>query len=91
MNAAKKAPVWREVMHCYLAPKMEEHFARWCGFTLRVRGPRGGSVYKWHVESIEQRTGAHINRGHGTCVERDLAQHRAEHHAERLHEERQPS
>ena len=58
---------------------------RVCGFTLCVRGPRGGSRFAWRIERVEPSTQNHVEIAHGTCVERDLAQHAAEHRARALH------
>lgn len=69
----------------------EEYVGRKHGYTLRVRGPRGGSVYKWTIERVEPGTQAHLACAHGTSVTRDMAQHVAERRAEHLHEQRQPS
>ena len=75
---------WREKKWVY-PHHYEEHVGRVCGLTLCVRGPRGGHTYKWTIERVETGTQAHIEIAHGVCVERDLAQHAAEHRARAIH------
>lgn len=72
---------WREKKWVY-PHHYEEHVGRVCGFTLGVRGPRGGHVYKWTVGRVE--AGSRVQHAHGTCVERDLAQHAAEYRAREI-------
>lgn len=67
---------WREVMHPYPAHH-EEYVARLGGYTLRVSGPRGGSVWRWTVDNGG--AGGHRQTiESGTSVDRHLAQHYAE-------------
>lgn len=67
---------WRAVKHVY-PTHYEEHVGRLCGYTLRVRGPRGGQAYRWTVDN----GGAGGHRRileTGTSVELSLAKHYAE-------------
>lgn len=71
---------WREV-DTYNAPKMEEHMARRAGFTLRVRGPRGGSSWRWTIDRVV--AGQRETVKTGVCVEWSVAMSRAEFWAEK--------
>ena len=81
---------WIEKKNTYPA-HYEEYVGRKHSYTLRVRGPRGGSVYNWTVERVEPGTQAHFECAHGTSVTWDIAQRVAEYRAAQLHELRQPS
>ena len=76
--------IWREVKNTYGAPRMEEHVARKNGFTLRVRGPRGGSSWRWTIERVAKETGAHHEVDTGHCVELSVAKGGCVFRAERL-------
>lgn len=57
----------------------EEYIAFVGDLRLCVRGPRGGSVYRYTVERVQG--GARVFLAKGSCVVRDGAQQRAEYDA----------
>lgn len=72
---------WTEIKNP-LPSHYEEYIAGVAGgLTLRVRGPRGGSVYRWSIESGARGAKDFQRLAHGTSVERDMAQRAAEHRA----------